>query len=136
MRLTFSGVVLRFFFALVLVLCTYNPSGYSYFHWVSENFALTPYVVLAGLVLLIGWGFYLKATFNSLGLIGVLASIAVLSCFLWLAVSWGWLSLSNVSAVAWAVELLLALLLTVGMCWSFFTRRASGQLDVDEIEDN
>jgi len=135
MRLTFSGVILRFIFALVLVLCTYNPSGISYFHWVAEDFTLTPYVALAGLALLIGWGFYLKATFNSLGLIGVLASAAVLGCLLWLIVSWGWLSLDNVSALAWVIEVLLAVLLTVGMCWSFFTRRASGQIDVDEIED-
>lgn len=135
MRLTFSGVVLRFIFALALVLATYNPSGYSYFDWVAQDFALTPYVALAGLVLLIGWGFYLKATFNSLGIIGVIASAAVLGCLLWMIVSWGWLSLNDVSGVAWVVEILLAVLLTVGMCWSFFTRRASGQIDVDEIED-
>jgi len=134
MRLTFSGVILRFIFALVLVFCTYNPSGTSYFHWVAAEFTLTPYVVLAGLALVIGWGFYLKATFNSLGLMGVLASAAVLGCLLWLMVTWGWLSLDDVSGVAWVVEVLLAVLLTVGMCWSFFTRRASGQLDVDEIE--
>jgi len=65
----------------------------------------------------------------------VLASAAVLGCLLWLIVSWGWLSLDNVSALAWVIEVLLAVLLTVGMCWSFFTRRASGQIDVDEIED-
>jgi hypothetical protein len=136
MHLTFSGFVLRFLFALALVFCTYNPSGHSYFHWVYQTFALTPYVALAGLVLLIGWGVYLKATFNSLGLIGVVVSAAVLGCLLWLVVYWGWLSLDNVSAVAWIVEVLVSLLLAVGKSWSFVTRRMSGQLDVDEIEDD
>jgi hypothetical protein len=136
MRLTFSGVLLRFAFALALVLATYNPSGHSYFHWLTRDFAVTPYIVLAGLVLLIGWGFYVKATFNSMGVIGVIASAAVLGCFVWLGVTWGWISLDNVSSMAWVVEVLTALLLTVGMCWSFITRRVSGQIDVDEIEDS
>jgi hypothetical protein len=135
MRLTFSGVVLRFGFALALVLATYNPSGHSYFHWLTEDFKLTPYIVLAGLVLLIGWGFYIKATFHSMGVIGVIASAAVLGCFLWLGVSWGWLSLSDFSGMSWVIEVLTAMLLTVGMCWSFVTRSASGQSDVDEIDN-
>lgn len=136
MRLTFTGVLLRFVFALALVLCTYNPSGHSYFHWVYQEFQLTPYVALAGLVLLIGWGVYLKATFNSLGAVGVLASAAVLGCLLWMTVYWGWLALDNVSALSWAVEVLVAMLLTVGMCWSFLTRRMSGQIDVDEVPED
>jgi hypothetical protein len=135
MRLSFSGVLLRFVFALALVLATYNPTGHSYFHWLFQDFALTPYIVLAGLVLLIGWGFYIKATFNSMGVIGVVASAAVLGCFVWLGISWGWLSIDSVSSMSWVVEVLTAVLLTVGMCWSFVTRRVSGQTDVDEIED-
>jgi hypothetical protein len=135
MRLSFSGVLLRFVFALALVLATYNPTGHSYFHWLVQDFALTPYLVLAGLVLLIGWGFYIKATFNSMGVIGVATSAAVLGCFVWLGISWGWLSVDSVSDMSWVIEVLTAVLLTVGMCWSFVTRRVSGQTDVDEIED-
>jgi len=136
MRLTFTGVLMRFVFALILVLSTYNPSGHSYFHWVYQEFQLTPYVALAGLVLLIGWGVYLKATFNSLGAVGVLASAAVLGCLLWMTVYWGWLAFDDVSALAWAVEVLVAMLLTVGMCWSFLTRRMSGQIDVDQVPED
>lgn len=133
MNLTGSGIVLRFLFALLLVLLTYNPAGYSYLHWIRTSFDLaSPYFVIAGLVLLIGWGIYLRATLNSLGLIGILASAAVLACLLWLLVYWGLLSLDNVTAMAWVIEILIAALLALGMCWSHFTRRMSGQMDVDE----
>lgn len=136
MNLTTSGVVLRFLFALLLVLLSYNPSGYSYFHWVHYSFSdITPYVVLAGIILLIGWGVYLKATLNSLGLIGIIALAALFACLVWLFVYWGFLSVNDISAMAWIIEVLLAALLTIGMCWSHFTRRMSGQVDVDEIED-
>jgi hypothetical protein len=135
MNLTASGIALRFLFALLLVLCTYNPSGWSYVHWIRDNFALTPYLVGAGLLLLIGWGIYLKATLNSLGMIGILASAAVLGTLLWLLIYWGVLSTSNFTAMQWVSEILLAALLALGMCWSHFTRRMSGQLDVDELPE-
>ncbi len=135
MNLTATGIALRFLFALLLVLCTYNPSGWSYVHWVRDDFALTPYLVGAGLLLLIGWGIYIKATLNSLGMIGILASAAVLGTLLWLLVYWGVLSTSNFTAMQWVIEVLLAALLALGMCWSHFTRRMSGQLDVDELPE-
>ena len=138
MYLTSTGIALRFLFALLLVLLSYNPSGYSYFHWIYNDVdAITPYVVIAGLILLIGWGTYLKATLNSLGILGIIVLAALLGCLVWLFVYWGWLTLNDVSALAWIIEVLLAALLTVGMCWSHLTRRMSGQVDVDvdEIEN-
>lgn len=135
MNLTASGIALRFLFALLLVLLSYNPSGYSYFHWVYNSLShITPYVVIAGILLLIGWGIYLKATLNSLGVVGILVLAALFGSLVWLFVYWGFLSVRDISAMAWVIEVLLALLLTVGMCWSHFTRRMSGQVDVDEIE--
>lgn len=136
MNLTASGIALRFLFALLLVLLSYNPSGYSYFHWVHNTLDhITPYVVIAGLILLIGWGVYIKATLNSLGVIGIIVLAALFASLVWLFVYWGFLSVANISAMAWVIEVLLAALLAVGMCWSHFTRRMSGQVDVDEIEE-
>jgi hypothetical protein len=135
MNLSASGVLLRFLFALVLVLLTYNPSGWSYFHWLRNDFEVTPYIVGAGLLLAIGWGTYIKATLNSLGLVGILASAAVLGCVLWMLIYWGLLSATNATAMAWVIEVLVAALLALGMCWSHFTRRMSGQLDVDDVPE-
>lgn len=135
MNLTTQGVALRFLFALLLVLLSYNPSGYSYFHWVYNSINhITPYVVIAGIILIIGWGIYLNATLNSLGMIGIIALAALFACLVWLFIYWGLLSVTNISAMAWVIEVLLAALLAVGMCWSHLTRRMSGQVDVDEIE--
>lgn len=136
MNITVSGVFLRFLFALLLVLLSYNPSGYSFFHWVHNSLShITPYIVIAGLILLIGWGIYIKATLNSLGILGILVLAALFASLVWLFIYWGFLSVNNISAMAWVIEILLAALLTVGMCWSHFTRRMSGQVDVDEIEE-
>ena len=136
MRLTSSGIVLRFLFSILLVLLSYNPSGYSYLHWVYNNIhSVTPYIAIAGLVLIIGWAIYLKATLNSLGMVGILLASALLGCLIWLLIYWKLLDINNTSAVAWVVEILLALLLAAGMCWSHITLRWSGQVDVDEIDE-
>jgi len=118
-------------------MLTYNPSGTSYVHWVYQSLDMSsPYQILSGIALLIGWGIYLKATMNSLGFIGIVASGALLGCLLWLLIYWGWLSMDNATAMTWMIEVLLAILLTIGMCWSHITRRLSGQLDVDEVPED
>ncbi len=63
MAARFSGqnFLLRFFAALVLVFATYNPEGYSYYHWAIAKLpetGLPGFDVLkafVGVVLLIGW---------------------------------------------------------------------------------
>jgi hypothetical protein len=136
MKLSFAGIAMRFLFALLLVMLTYNPSGHSYFHWAYQSLHnLTPYVAIAGLVLVIGWVVYLRATLNSLGFLGIALSGAFLACLIWLFIYWKLLSLNNTSALAWLIEVLLAALLTVGMCWSLVSRRISGQVDVDDVDD-
>ncbi len=136
MRLTSSGIALRFLFSLLLVLLSYNPSGHSYFHWVYHNIhSVTPYIAIAGLVLVIGWVIYIKATLNSLGVAGILLASALFGCLIWLFIYWKILDLHKASAMAWVVEILLALLLAIGMCWSHIMLRWSGQVDVDEIDE-
>ena len=63
-----DGFLGRWKFALLLVLGTYNPSGYSYFSRAfSEDAAFGPALTIVGLVLLIGWIFCIKTTFDALG---------------------------------------------------------------------
>lgn len=134
--ITSTGVFLRFIFAIFLVLLTYNPTGYSYFHWFYhslDNF--TPYIAIAGVALVIGWVLYVRATLESLGLMGLLLAGIFFGCLVWLFVYWGWLSLTNVSAMTWVIEIILAALLAIGMSWSHIHRRMTGQVDVDELDD-
>lgn len=135
--ITAGGIALRFFFALLLILCSYNPSGYSYYHWLWANLSsLTPYLAIAGLILIIGWAIYLRATFRSLGFIGVVLAGLFFACLVWLLVYWGVLALDKFTSLAWVVEVLLAALLAVGMSWSHIRRRLSGQVDTDDVDQN
>ena len=53
-KIGIDGFLGRWIFALLLVLGTYNPSGYSYFSWAfNEEAAFGPVLTIVGLVLLI-----------------------------------------------------------------------------------
>ncbi len=135
--LTWTGFGLRLAFALLLVLLTYNPSGYSYAHWVFNSInpiQISPLLAISGLALTICWVVYLRATLASLGKLGLVLAAALLACFVWLFVDLGWLSLSNVSVLSWLALIGLALMLAVGMSWSHIRRRLSGQVDTDDVE--
>ena len=140
-RFGLGGFLVRFVFALGLVLGTYNPSGYSYFHWISQNFPdsvtnFTPEKALAGVTVLIGWAIFLNTTFRSIGWLGVILGAAFFGCLIWLLIDHGLLSVEGSHVIAYTIEALIAAILAVGMSWSHLRRRWSGQQDVDEIGDD
>ena len=88
-----------------------------------------------GVVLLIGWMIFLRATLKSLGLIGTILAVAFFGLLLWLLVDQGWVSMFDGSAFIWLVLVALAAVLSTGMSWSHIRRRMTGQVDVDDTDD-
>jgi Family of unknown function (DUF6524) len=133
---TFAGFGVRWLVALLLVFASYNPEGFSYFHWLLNTQSSTWAVkVFVGVVLLIGWTVYLRATFSSLGGLGIFLAMAFFASLLWVLIYWGWVPTDSIRAVSYIVLFIIAALLAIGMSWSHLRRRASGQIDVDEIEE-
>jgi hypothetical protein len=136
-KLTFTGFLLRAACALALVLLTYNPSGYSYAHMLQAGFpAITPLEAVLGILLLIGWFVFLRATLSSIGPLGMVLALALFAALIWLIVSWGWVKLSDTGAIVWIALVVLALILALGMSWSYLYRRWSGQATVEDGDDN
>lgn len=130
-----SGFLIRFFFALVLVLCTFNPSGYSYVDWVKgfvETHERLPLLVFSGVLLVIGWVIYIRATIRSLGFVGVGLASGLFACLIWVLVDMDVLSLQG-PVFAWIGLIVFALVLALGMSWSIVRRRISGQYDTDDV---
>ena len=134
--ITVQGFLLRFMFALVLVMITYNPSGYSYSHWLQNSFSdFGPLLGIAGISLIIGWVIYLRATLRSLGLIGLILAGLFFAAIIWLLIDWGWLGLNNVTAMSWVILVLISAVLAVGISWSHIRRKISGQVDADDVDE-
>ncbi len=134
-QLTSAGFLLRLVFALVLILITYNPGKYSYYQWLVASFSNFQVAVIpVGVLLVIGWTIYIRATLHSLGMWGLLLAFALFGSLLWMIIDWGIIAPDNIVAVTWIVEIIMALVLGVGMSWSHIRRKLSGQQDVDETD--
>ena len=135
-RFDFVNFILRWIFALVLVFGTYNPTGYSFIHWIFPwDASQTPVKALAAVSLLILYVIYLRATFRSIGWFGIILAGLFLAALLWVLISQGILSLDEPTALAWVVLFALATIMAIGLSWSHIRRRLSGQLDVDDVEN-
>lgn len=126
----------RWFFAFALVALTFNPTEYNYARWAldygSENLSIA---VLLGLVLLIGYIIYLRATMRSIGKSGMLLVAAVIIALGWVLIDLGVLHLNSSDFKVWLGLFGLSLVLGIGMSWSHVRRAMTGQTDVDDVDD-
>ena len=130
---TFMSFLWRFVGSLGLVAATYNPTDYSFFHWVRQAIAagtVGPEHFLVGVIILIGWAILIVATRSSLGTLGAILGAALFGAAVWLLYDLGWLESASVSAVTWIVLVCVSGLLAIGLCWAHIWRRITGQVDL------
>jgi hypothetical protein len=125
------GALTRIVAAIALVLLTYNPTGYSYFHWALTDFSsFSALKALVGALLLAGWVFFLRAGLSSLGWLGVILLLLILGAVVWLLVEQKILDPNQPGVLSWLILVVVGLVLGVGMSWSLVRQRITGQVDV------
>lgn len=135
---TLLSFALRFVGAVLIVLLTFNPGGYSYYHWVSDAISRSEFGsehAFTAVVLLIGWFILIRSSFRSLGPIGLFLASAFIGTFVWLLDDYKLISANTNSAIGWIALISLSALLAIGMSWSHIRRRLSGQVDIDDVSE-
>jgi len=136
-RFDWLSLLVRLTAAVMLVFGTFNPTEYSYYHWLKAELPqVSPEMVFVGVVLVIGWVIFLRATARSLGAFGVLLAIAFFGTLIWLTVDWGWVPTENITAVTYIILMVISAILGMGMSWSHIRRRLTGQADVDQVDED
>lgn len=131
-----GGFLGRWIFALILVFGSYNPTDYSFVSWVmAEGTQFSPVIAVVGILLLIGWTIFLRATLMSLGVVGIALGLALFGAIVWMMVDFGLINMEATGVLTYVALVLLSLILAVGMSWSHIRRRLTGQFDVDDRED-
>ncbi|MBL4769102.1 MAG: hypothetical protein JKY94_15560 [Rhodobacteraceae bacterium] len=130
------GMFLRWLFAFVLLTATYNPTEWNYVRWSMANYETRLSIaVFTGLILLIGYIIYLRATVRSIGGFGMFLVLAVVAALLWVLYDLGMMSLENTDVNVWLAIFSLSAVLGIGLSWSHVRRHLSGQSDVDDLKD-
>ena len=132
----FSGIALRFLFAFFLVCLTWNPTRFNYVVWAMAQWQnLAPLVAFTGLVLLMGWIFFLRTTARSLGVLGIVLCVALAATVLWALFYYNLVNTESKALISWIVLVLFSAILAAGMSWAHLRNRWSGQATVDEVDN-
>lgn len=128
--------LIRWIPAFILLAATYNPTNWNFYRWTMENWETNlPVTVLFGLILLVGYIIYLRATLRSIGLFGMILVMAIIGTILWVAYDQGWIKLDNPTVLTWIAIFALSVVLAVGLSWSIVRRAISGQADIDDVDE-
>ena len=131
-RISWLGLLIRLGAAMGMVLTTYNPTGYSFYHWALRDLAnITAVKAFAGALLLVGWVICLRSAFVSLGRIGLVLSALVLGTLTWMLTDYGLLHPDRPSLLPWISLIAIGLILGIGLSWSLLRARVTGQVEVD-----
>ena len=131
MNISWLGVMIRVALALALVLLTFNPSGHSFFGWITAPPpGITAAKALAGVALLIGWVICLRSAYVALGRLGLVLGSALLTALVWLLVDWKVIDLGGGSALTWIALVMVGIVLGLGLTWSLIRARITGQVEV------
>lgn len=129
---TFLGFVSRWLLAMFIVLATYNPSGYSYFHWIVEG-SSEHWLgkTLVGFAIAIAYATFFLASRRSLGGFGMLVWGALFTAIEWFLVRF-FEPLTTETVVTMAL-IVVASVLGIGVSWSYVRVRLSGQIDTNDV---
>lgn len=129
------GFLLRWICAFLLLAATFNPTEYNYVQWVRSYGGMNISIaVLVGLLLLVGYIIYLRATLRSIGGLGMILVLALVGAGVWVLYDLGVLRLEDPSMNVWLALVVLSFVLAIGLSWSIVRRALSGQADVDDVD--
>lgn len=136
-RPTFSwpNFLIRWAAALILVFATFNPTSYSYYAWVTDPVSgQWPLKALAGVLIVIAFVVFLRATWRSIGPIGLVLAVAFFGALVWVLIDFGLIVPGQGQQMTYIVLVVMASVLAIGMSWSHVRRRAAGQVDADDVD--
>ena len=123
-RISWFGVFMRLAAALAVVLFTYNPIGYSFYHWAMREFAsITAVKAFAGALLLVGWVVCIRTAFVPLGALGLLLSVLVLGSLVWMLRDYGILNPDSPFLLSWITLIIIEIIFGIGLSWSLLRAR-------------
>lgn len=130
--ISWSGAFARILLAIALVLLTFNPSGHSFYHWISAPPpGVTAVRAFASVALLIGWIACLRTAFVALGVLGLVLCAVLLGTFVWVLFDFQVLQRTDSNALEWIGLVIVGTVLGIGLSWSLVRARTTGQIETE-----
>lgn len=131
--LSILGYSVRLLIAMFVIFGGFNPSGYSYYHWLQQEGGDWAVKLFVGLTLIVILYLQVNAMWRSMRLVGTTMLTIVVLSGVWLASDLGIVDLHDRTQFILTMQIALTLLLGTGFCWSHIRYRLSGQMDSENI---
>lgn len=132
--MTTAGFIVRMLIALLTVFGTYNPSGYSYYHWLPmEDAGHWTLKLFTTTVLGFLYFTFLQSTWRSMKPIGAALVGLVVTAGVWVLSDHDWIDLGNPTTLTLTLLVSVSIILGMGFCWSLVRYRLSGQVDSQNV---
>jgi len=126
----------RILVAALVVFGSYNPTGKSVWHWVTNHANPTDaWVVLAAIVAILLNIALLIAAWKALGFLGTFIVLILFGALAYLSFQEGWVGAGNGTSIQWLALILYSVFLGIGLAGAILWRRATGQVVVDDTDD-
>ncbi len=132
-KLPLASVAARFLLVAFFVFATLNPSYYSLSTWMLSGFSLLSAKAFIAFGLALSWLILLRMSVEGLGRLGLAYVGFAFLALLLFEVQFGLLRLLSTYTLLLLAELALAIILTLGLVFSYWVRQASGQSAVVKI---
>src|SRR5215470_9735489 len=119
-------VAKRWLISAAVVFGTYNPSGHSYYHWATDGTGSLTLRLAVGIFLLAAIVALVRMAFLSIGYLGIVAVLSLIYGSILFRVGLGWFEFVDVDVETYAILIWVSTIIGVGISWSFFQRRISG----------
>ena len=111
----------------LVVFGAYNPSGYSYFHWVAASPRLTTVQLFVGIGLLTAAVGLLRMAYATVGYLGGWTIVAMIGMGIVFLVGLDITTFDDVDIGTYAIEVWISLTLAIATGWAFVQKRISGE---------
>lgn len=121
--------------SLALALGTWNPEGYHFIHYISQQNILTGFTPFAILIMLVLWFLAFKSLLQSIGVLGALITIIIILAFLWGLNQYGLLDFSDTTQMGWVGTVSVGLIIWIGINASIIWKTITGVYATDGVEN-
>ncbi|GAB4179911.1 MAG: hypothetical protein OHK0024_18410 [Thalassobaculales bacterium] len=130
---SWSSFLVRWLGVAFTVFATYNPSGYSFWHWATASWGEWTLKYFAGILLFTAYVVYFRFTVRSIGWFGMSLVVAIVVGLAWVLVDHDWIDLGMPGVLPAIVLAIVVTVFAVGLSWSHVRTRLSGQVDSNPV---
>src|ERR1700676_4169064 len=120
----------RTLLSAAVVFGAYNPSGYSYYHWIAASPRLTTVQLFVGILILIAAVALLRMAYATVGYVGAATIVVMLGMGIVFIVGLGLVTFDDIDITTYAVEVWVTLTIAIAVGWAFVQKRLSGERSI------